>query len=64
MLDKNIVKKVLEEEKERYERLKIDEKYFQRLVLGDAKHDDQITLGKIQSRLKAIKNYIEFLEQL
>ena len=63
-INKKIVKKVLGEERERYDRLKIDEKYWQRLVISNPKRDNQITLGRIQSRLKAIENYIKFLEEL
>ena len=62
-LDKNILKKVLVEETERLKRLEINEKYYQRCVIAQSNNSSQLILGKVQSRIKGIKNYIEFLEE-
>lgn len=62
-LDKETLEKVLIEEKDRYERLRIDETYFSRLVIAEPNQRAQLKLGEIQTRVRSIKKYIEFLEE-
>ena len=45
--------------------LEIDEKFFVRKVLkGQQVEDWQLLLGKTQKQIKAIKDYISFLEEI
>jgi len=63
--EKEVVNKLLRQKREMLITLEIDEKFFVRKVLkGQQVEDWQLLLGKTQKQIKAIKDYISFLEEI